>query len=69
MSTSVLYHAFQISGVKYKSASYEGSAIIFHAETTAEYHDCPPVILEILLSKDKKNGNFTFPQWAEKNAF
>ncbi len=28
MSTSVLYHAFQIEGVKYTSTSFEGKSII-----------------------------------------
>ncbi len=41
MSTSVLYHAFQVEGVKYKSTSYEGSCLIFNAEMNDRYLKCP----------------------------
>jgi transposase len=69
MSTSVLYHAFQISGVKYKSTSYEGSAVIFHAETTAEYRVCPHCRSRDIACKGQKERQFHLPPMGEKNAF
>ena len=32
MSTSLLYHAYGISGVQYKSTKYEKKSITIHAE-------------------------------------
>ncbi len=41
MSKSILYHAFGINGVSYRSAKYIGNAIIFHVEWTNRHAPCP----------------------------
>jgi transposase len=41
MSTSVLYHAFGIKGVKYISTKYAYGTVIFHAEVTNAIEHCP----------------------------
>lgn len=41
MSQSILYHAFGVKGVAYRSTDYFGNAIIFNAETTNRYVPCP----------------------------
>lgn len=41
MSTSMLYHGFGISGVKYLATDYSGSKVTFHAEMTHQCLQCP----------------------------
>ena len=41
MSTSLLYHAFGIKGVKYISTKYRNGSFIFHAEVTESIERCP----------------------------
>lgn len=41
MSTSLLYHAFGVSGVKYLSTNYSDSQVTFHAEMTTQCLQCP----------------------------
>lgn len=41
MSSSMLYHAFGISGVKYLATDYSGSQVTFHAEMTTQSLQCP----------------------------
>ncbi len=41
MSTSILYHAFGLQGVKYGRTRYEGGAMIFEAEMTEKLAVCP----------------------------
>ena len=41
MSTSLLYHAFGIRGVKYISTKNINGSIIFHAEATSSIERCP----------------------------
>lgn len=40
MSTSLLYHAYQISGVKYKSTEFRNGEVVFIAEMTRQYAIC-----------------------------
>lgn len=40
MSQSILYHAFGISGVTYRSTDYIGNAVIFNVETTNHHVLC-----------------------------
>jgi len=40
MSTSLLYHAFGLRGVKYNAMRYEAGATIFDAEVTSELERC-----------------------------
>ena len=41
MSTSLLYHAFGIKGVKYISTKYENGATLFHSEVSKSIECCP----------------------------
>jgi len=41
MSTSVLYHAFGLKGVKYISTEYKNGSTIFWAEVTSTIENCP----------------------------
>ncbi len=41
MSISLLYHAFNIKGVRIESAHFIGNAIIFSSEMTKKYTTCP----------------------------
>lgn len=41
MSTSLLYHAFGLKGVKYISTEYVNGSVIFHAEVTSKVECCP----------------------------
>lgn len=41
MSTSLLYHAFGLKGVKYICTKYERGSTIFHAELTDRMERCP----------------------------
>ena len=41
MSTSLLYHAFGLKGVKYIRTKYQGGRTIFYAETTSTLEQCP----------------------------
>jgi transposase len=41
MSTSVLYHAFGLKGVKYNQTKYEKGLMIFHGEVTSAIETCP----------------------------
>lgn len=41
MSTSLLYHAFGIKGVKYISTKYINGSVVFHAEATTYIERCP----------------------------
>ncbi len=40
MSRSLLYHAFGIKGVSYRSTEYIGNTVIFHAEQNNCNHQC-----------------------------
>jgi len=41
MSTSLLYHAFGLRGVKYNSTEYKKGTVILHAEVTSSVECCP----------------------------
>jgi transposase len=41
MSTSILYHAFGLKGIRYSSTHYNGDALIFRAEMTDALIQCP----------------------------
>ncbi len=40
MSQSLLYHAFGIKGVTYRSTEYIGNTVIFHVEQNSRHHQC-----------------------------
>jgi transposase len=69
MSTSTLYHAFQIDGVKYKSTSYEESALIFNAEMSEKYLYCPRCKSRDISFKGQKKRKFHLPPIGGKKCF
>ena len=69
MSTSVLYHAFQIDGVKYKSTAYEGSALIFNVEMSDKYQYCPHCRSRDIAFKGHKERRFHLPPMGGKQCF
>lgn len=69
MSTSVLYHAFQIEGVKYNSTSYEGHDIIFHADIADTHLCCPNCKSHDVFSKGQRKRRFHLPPLGRKQCF
>jgi len=69
MSTSLLYHAFQIEGVKYKYTSYEGNHIIFKGEINERHIQCPVCKSIDLSFKGKKERRFSLPPLGKKSCF
>lgn len=69
MSTSLLYHALQIEGVKHKSTSYEGSTLIFNAEMNDKYFRCPQCHSQNITLKGKKERRFHLPPIGGKQCF
>jgi Zn-dependent protease len=41
MSTSILYHAFNLKGITYKATRYEGDAMVFFADIRRDFIRCP----------------------------
>lgn len=69
MSTSVLYHAFQIDGVKYNSTSYEGNTLIFNSEMNDKYLHCPRCRSQDISFKGQKERKFHLPPMGKKHCF
>ncbi len=69
MSTSVLYHAFQIEGVKYNSTSYEGRDIVFHADIANTHSHCPNCKSHDVFSKGQRKRRFHLPPMGRKQCF
>ncbi len=69
MSTSVLYHAFQIEGVKYNSTSYEGRDVVFHADIVDAYLCCSNCKSHDVLSKGHRERRFHLPPIGRKQCF
>jgi len=55
MSMSLLYHAFGLRGVKYRSIRYKGNTIIFSAVMINQGYKCP----ECVHQRTKKKGRKT----------
>ena len=69
MSTSILYHAFQIEGVKYNSTSFEGRNIVFQAEIADSHLCCPNCKSHDISFKDHKERQFHLPPMGRKQCF
>jgi len=54
MSTSILYHAFNLKGITYKATRYEGDAMVFYADIKRDFIRCPKCGYRILLSRGRK---------------
>lgn len=68
MSQSVLYHAFGVKGVTYRSTNYVGNAIIFNVETTNRYIPCCKCGQRNCIFKDQKMRFFRLPHIGRKQA-
>src|SRR5438552_1462339 len=69
MSTSILYHAFQIEGVKYNSTSFEDSNIVFHGEIAKTHLCCPNCKSYEISFKDHTDRRFHLPPMGRKQCF
>lgn len=68
MSTSLLYHAFNIRGVEYRSTSFLGNSIIFHAEMTYKFNKCPQCDGHQNIFKGQKTRLFKMGSLGRKQA-
>lgn len=69
MSTSLLYHAFQIKGVKYKSISYEPRKITFYGSISDSFLRCPECKSQNICLKGQKNRLFHLPPIGRRECF
>lgn len=69
MSTSVLYHAFQIEGVKYNSTSHQGRNVIFHADIADKHFYCANCKSHDVYSKGQRERRFHLPPIGRKQCF
>jgi transposase len=66
MSKSLLYHAFNIKGVEYRSTRYIGNKIIIKAETIDKTKSCPFCKSSWLIFKGKKTRFLHLPPIGRK---
>jgi transposase len=69
MSISILYHAFNIKGVKIEKAQYKGNAIIFSAEMTGKYTTCANCRCRHANYKGQKTRTFRMGPFGRKQSF
>ncbi len=69
MSTSLLYHAYSIKGVQYKSTVYEKGTIIFITEMTRKYAICPKCKNFHTIFKGKQKRRFHMIPYDNKRCF
>jgi transposase len=68
MSQSILYHAFGIRGVTYRSADYIGNTVIFNVETTDHHVQCSACNNRDCVFKGKKVRFLRMPPIGRKQA-
>ena len=68
MSTSLLYHAFNIKGVKYRATSYLGNTLILRTEMTERSFACANCQCEHVSFKGKKIRKFHMPPIGRKHS-
>lgn len=66
MSTSTLYHAYNLKGIKYKSTSYVGNKIIFNAEMTDALAKCPKCDFHKTIYRGSKFRTLLLPRIGKK---
>lgn len=69
MTTSLLYHAYGISGVNHTSTKYEGGEVIISAEMTHNSIDCPNCRHCDGIFRGKKVRRFHLPPFGSKKCF
>ena len=66
MSTSTLYHAFGLKGIRYKATRYEGEYLIFEAEMVTKDIACPNCGTTSIIFKGGKWRQFLLPPIGRK---
>ena len=66
MSTSLLYHAFNIKGVDYRATKYIGNRIVFKAEMNSSIKSCALCNSKQVIFKGKKTRFFHLPPIGRK---
>ena len=66
MSTSLLYHAFRISNVEYRSTRYVGNSVIFKAEMSKSSKSCSFCHSSLVIFKGKKTRYMHLPPVGRK---
>ena len=66
MSTSLLYHAFGISNVEYRSTRYVGNSVIFKAEMSKSAKSCSFCHSSLVIFKGKKTRFMHLPPVGRK---
>jgi transposase len=66
MSTSALYHAFGLKGIRYRTIQYSGNAMIVSAEMTDQYVKCPHCRYRKATFKGRKTRRFVMGRWGRK---
>jgi transposase len=69
MSTSVLYHAFQLEGVKHNSTLFEEDTIVFRAEINSSYLCCSNCKSTDVIGKGQRDRRFYLPPMGRKRCF
>ncbi|NOX79639.1 MAG: ISL3 family transposase [Deltaproteobacteria bacterium] len=68
MSMSILYHAFGIKGVTYRSTYYLGNAVFFRVETTDHHVLCPKCGHRLCIFRGRKTRWLRMPPIGRKQA-
>jgi len=68
MSQSILYHAFGIKGVTYRSTYFLGNAIFFRVETTGRHWCCPGCDHRVCIFRGVKTRWLRMPPIGRKQA-
>jgi transposase len=69
MSTSMLYHAFGVSGVEYTATDYSKGQIVIRAEMTTQCLQCPKCAGLHFTFRGKRIRRFHMPSVGSKKAF
>lgn len=69
MTTSLLYHAYGISGVKHSATKYDGGQVLVEAEMTHNSICCPRCKHYQGIFRGKKTRRFHLPPFGSKKAF
>ncbi|MFW8602563.1 helix-turn-helix domain-containing protein, partial [Desulfobacterota bacterium M19] len=68
MSTSILYHAFNLRGIEYHSTQFLGNAVIFSAEMTEKFIKCPCCGCRYTIFKGQKTRLFRMGTFGRKQS-
>lgn len=66
MSTSILYHAFGLKGIEYRSTRYVGNFVIFSAEMNSRNFTCPKCKDDQIIYKGNKHRWLRMPPVGRK---